>query len=196
MLRQATSSSLHTSRLSSRGHSSKNQTSRNLSKFFALHTCLTMFFLVWSATSLPMSQATPIFKPDGPLGHSLPLLNPPSPKTKNVTVQSAAQKILASKPSWHDPCGLKHQKDLHHRNAPFLQQIQKPDDNDLMHGIVNMAKMALRQSRFFKEDYVSLLTFYIFFVSGGPKRLVNTWHSYQILASIFADQEMSGSSAM
>ena len=196
MLRQATSSSLHTSRLSSRGHSSKNQTSRNLSKFFALHTCLTMFFLVWSATSLPMSQATPIFKPDGPLGHSLPLLNPPSPKTKNVTVQSAAQKILASKPSWHDPCGLKHQKDLHHRNAPFLQQIQKPDDNDLMHGIVNMAKMALRQSRFFKEDYVSLLFFLHFFVSGGPKRLVNTWQGYQILASIFADQEMSGSSAM
>ena len=168
MLRQATSSSLHNSKLSSRGHSStkNHQTSRNLSKFFALHTCLTMFFLVWSATSLPMSQATPIFKPDGPLGHSLPLLNPPSsPKTKNVTKvqKSAAQKILASKPSWHDPCGLKHQKDLHHRNAPFLQQIQKPDDNDLMHGIVNMAKMALRQSRFFKEDYVSFF-FTLFFL--------------------------------
>ena len=161
MLRQATSSSLHKSRLS-RGHSSENQTSRNLSKFFALHTCLITFFLVWSATSLPMSQATPIFKPDGPLGHALPP-PPNSPtKTKNNT-QSAAQKILASKPSWHDPCGLKHQKDLHHRNAPFLQQIQKPDDNDLMHGIVSMAKMALRQSRFFKEDYVSFFLNFFFY---------------------------------
>ena len=80
---------------------------------------------------------------------------------KSSKNSSISERVLSSKPSWHDPCGIKHHfKDLH-KNSPY--SVQKPKDQDLLHGIVNMAKMALRRSRHFKEDYVS--TKFIFRVS-------------------------------
>ena len=119
-----------------------------------LYNCLILCLIVWAASIIPTSQATPIFNQPATLRPGSH--NPSSSATKTKNNTSISERIFASKPSWHDPCGLKHQKDLHHsKNAPFLKAIQKPNDDDLMHGIVNMAKMALRQSRFFKEDYVS-----------------------------------------
>jgi len=118
-----------------------------------LYSCLILCLIVWAASIIPISQATPIFNQPATLRPGSH--NPSSSATKTKNNTSISERIFASKPSWHDPCGLKHQKDLHHsKNAPFLKAIQKPNDDDLMHGIVNMAKMALRQSRFFKEDYV------------------------------------------
>ena len=117
--------------------------------FFSL-----IILLILSILPVTPTQANPIFKSDQQsLGSHI---------TKNVNSTSGhirireSDRILSSKPAWHNPCGLKHEKDSHHRNAPqFIKQIQKPNDDDLMYGIVNMAKMALRQSRYFKEDYVS-----------------------------------------
>jgi len=138
------------------------QTTSNLNNTLSGHSllkkrqnfCLILCLMVWwVASSIPTSQATPIFNQPATPSHGSHSSHHTATKTKNVS--SISERIFASKPSWHDPCGLKHQKDLHHsKNAPFLKAIQKPNDDDLMHGIVNMAKMALRQSRFFKEDYV------------------------------------------
>lgn len=84
----------------------------------------------------------------------------PAAESRNFT--SVAERIFATKPSWHDPCGIKHRfKDLHTPPPPsFMMHVQRPNDNDLLHGIVNMAKMALRKSRHFKEDYVSTATIF------------------------------------
>lgn len=89
-------------------------------------------------------------------------IHPPSKsEVSNSNFTSVAEKIMATKPSWHDPCGIKHRfRDLQNtpQQAPppsFMMHVQRPNDNDLLHGIVNMAKMALRKSRHFKEDYVS-----------------------------------------
>ena len=145
MLRQTTSNPKHTN-----GHHWH---------FFSL-----IILLILSILPVTPTQANPIFKSDQQsLGSSS------SHITKNVNSTSGhirireSDRILSSKPAWHNPCGLKHEKDSHHRNAPqFIKQIQKPNDDDLMYGIVNMAKMALRQSRYFKEDYVS--TFHLFYL--------------------------------
>ena len=142
MLRQTTSNPKHTN-----GHHWH---------FFSL-----IILLILSILPVTPTQANPIFKSDQQsLGSHI---------TKNVNSTSGhirireSDRILSSKPAWHNPCGLKHEKDSHHRNAPqFIKQIQKPNDDDLMYGIVNMAKMALRQSRYFKEDYVS--TFHLFYL--------------------------------
>ena len=128
------------------------QTTSNLNTSGHWHFFSLIILLICTTASiLPVTQANPIFKSDQ--GH-----------TKNVNNSRLSDRILASKPAWHNPCGLKHEKDSHHRNAPQfnLPQVQKPNDDDLMHGIVNMARMALRQSRYFKEDYVS--TFHLFYL--------------------------------
>lgn len=78
--------------------------------------------------------------------------------SNNQQQASSNQSQFLSKPSWHDPCGLKHRfKDLH-RLLPKedVKKIEKQSNADLLFNIVNIAKMALKQSRHFKEDYVSV----------------------------------------
>lgn len=107
----------------------------NQSKSTHLSTILMVFLLV-NLTNQTVS-ATPLFRPQ----------QQPQQKLQNNS-------IFASKPNWHDPCGLKHQGQFRNRHSnPWLEYVT-PSDDDLMHNIVNMAKLALRQSRYFKEDYV------------------------------------------
>lgn len=111
----------------------------NRSKSTHLSTILMVFLLV-NLTNQTVS-ATPLFRPQ----------QQPQQKLQNNS-------IFASKPNWHDPCGLKHQGQFRNRHSnPWLEYVT-PSDDDLMHNIVNMAKLALRQSRYFKEDYVSFST--------------------------------------
>ena len=111
----------------------------NRSKSSHLSTILMVFLLV--NLTHPTVSATPLFRPQ------------PQPQQQ---VQNNS--IFASKPNWHDPCGLKHQGQFRNRHSnPWLEYVT-PSDDDLMHNIVNMAKLALRQSRYFKEDYVSFST--------------------------------------
>ena len=84
-----------------------------------------------------------------------PLLPPGSGRPLAESNKNASKAIFSRKPTWHDPCGLKHKAQFRNRHQnPFFDLIT-PSDDDLMHNIVNMAKLALRQSRYFKEDYVS-----------------------------------------
>ena len=112
-----------------------------------------LIFLILLWTLLPASEASSIYRGST---SSTSLQN-----SHNVSRSRVANRILSSKPAWHDPCGTKHRfKELHRRKVPSIfMQIQQPNDDDLMHGIINMAKMALRQSRYFKEDYVSSISF-------------------------------------
>ena len=104
-----------------------------------LSTILMVFLLVLTQTV----SATPLFRP--PINRA--------EISRNQT--SASSSIFSSKPNWHDPCGLKHQGQFRNRHKnPYINYVT-PSDDDLMHNIVNMAKLALRQSRYFKEDYVS-----------------------------------------
>ena len=107
-----------------------------------LSTILMVFLLVLTQTV----SATPLFRP--PINRA--------EISRNQT--SASSSIFSSKPNWHDPCGLKHQGQFRNRHKnPYINYVT-PSDDDLMHNIVNMAKLALRQSRYFKEDYVSTLS--------------------------------------
>ena len=125
------------------------RTSSKLSKFpQKLANCLVLFLFLTGIISPPVIQASSISRPD---------LATLVSSRNNVTRSRVADRILKSTPAWHNPCGNKHRfQDLRYqKKIPFFLNIQKPNDDDLMHGIVNMAKMALRQSRYFKEDYVS-----------------------------------------
>ena len=114
--------------------------SRNNSKT-NLSTILMVFLLVIAAQTV---SATPLFRP--PINREI---------SRNQTAASVKSSIFSSKPNWHDPCGLKHQGQFRNRHKnPYINYVT-PSDDDLMHNIVNMAKLALRQSRYFKEDYVS-----------------------------------------
>jgi len=113
--------------------------SRNNSKT-NLSTILMVFLLVIAAQTV---SATPLFRP--PINREI---------SRNQTAASVKSSIFSSKPNWHDPCGLKHQGQFRNRHKnPYINYVT-PSDDDLMHNIVNMAKLALRQSRYFKEDYV------------------------------------------
>jgi len=83
--------------------------------------------------------------------------------------QSPVEKIFSSPPKWHNPCGAPTKNNQNNNNnnpinipntmsndifGLFNSNVEHPSDSDLMHGIISIAKVALRQSRFFKEDYV------------------------------------------
>ena len=116
--------------------------SRNNSNKTNLSTILMVFLLVIAAQTV---SATPLFRP--PINREI--------SRNQTSAASVKSSIFSSKPNWHDPCGLKHQGQFRNRHKnPYINYVT-PSDDDLMHNIVNMAKLALRQSRYFKEDYVS-----------------------------------------
>ena len=95
----------------------------------------------------------------------------PNNKTSQ-NLQNPVEKIFSSPPKWHNPCGAPQKNQNNDIMLPNMSKndifglfnsanVEHPSDSDLMHGIISIAKVALRQSRFFKEDYVST-NFWIF----------------------------------
>ena len=71
---------------------------------------------------------------------------------------SPVEKIFSEPPKWHNPCGSKKIPNSSNGNTLFGDygsNVEHPSDSDLMHGITSIARVALRQGRYFKEDYVS-----------------------------------------
>ena len=95
---------------------------------------------------------------------ALPLYLPTSVEAEvgyqNDTL-SPVEKIFSEPPKWHNPCGSKRipnsSMKINGNNyfGDYGSTVEHPSDSDLMHGITSIARVALRQGRFFKEDYVS-----------------------------------------
>merc|ERR1712213_9043 len=111
--------------------------------------------LILALTTTP-SNAIPLYLPS--IAEELDLAT-----NNNRTTLSPYEKLLNEEPKWHNPCGTRALQEVPQFNGVSFSNsrvVEPPKESDLMDGIISIARVALRQSRYFKEDYVSLFDFY------------------------------------
>ena len=124
-----------------------------LFRLFSVPWLLRASLLILALTTTP-SNAIPLYLPS--IAEELDLA------TNNRTL-SPYEKLLNEEPKWHNPCGTRALQEVPQFNGVSFSNsrvVEPPKESDLMDGIISIARVALRQSRYFKEDYVSLFDFY------------------------------------
>ena len=126
-----------------------------LFRLFSVPWLLRASLLILALTTTP-SNAIPLYLPS--IAEELDLAT-----NNNRTTLSPYEKLLNEEPKWHNPCGTRALQEVPQFNGVSYSNshvVEPPKESDLMDGIISIARVALRQSRYFKEDYVSLFNFY------------------------------------
>ena len=136
--------------------------------FFSVTTWILQGIILLSYFTTPIHAIPLYLTANTPVTEELRHLKP----NQTSHPQSPVEKIFSSPPKWHNPCGAPTKNNQNNNNnnpinipntmsndifGLFNSNVEHPSDSDLMHGIISIAKVALRQSRFFKEDYVSFI---------------------------------------
>jgi AICAR transformylase/IMP cyclohydrolase PurH len=112
-----------------------------------------------------LSWATPTLSSPIPLFTSqyqyvaTPTYTNKSDTTTSSQIVNKLQRSVA-KPKWVNPCGLPSSMQHMAHALRNTYDVTPLSDSELLHNVVLAAKNALKHSRFFKEDYVSLMFFF------------------------------------